>query len=201
MTVIFEKFKRQYYSTGREKADGYVRGHFDGLSANEKIKAFDMLSDEMGVNPDAVEWLFYLNDRKAKQVCLDYIQANKSGDKSGFFVIYYYLYKQSGDIRYQKKMIDEFYDFPDYQRGVALEYLRKTKVSMDYTDFLRSIIAGRHVEDLANRAAYHYLLAHNVPGETKKEQEVFDNFLDSLKSTDLSIRSTIMDEIKQSYPI
>lgn len=201
MTVMFERFKRQYYSTGREKADGYDREHFDGLSADEKKKAFDMLSEEMSVNPDAVEWLFYLNVVNAEKVCLDHIQANRSGDKSGFFVFYYYLYKQSGDSSYQKKIIDEFYDFPDYQRGVALEYLRKTKVSMDYMNFLKSIIADRNFEDLANRAAYHYLLAHNVLGGTKKEQEVFSSYLYSLKSNDLSVRSAIMDEIDQSYPI
>jgi hypothetical protein len=201
MTVAFEKFRQQYYSTGREKADGYTKSHFVGLSDKEKVKAFDMLAKELGANPDAVEWLFYLNQSKAEQFCLDYIQKDISKDKSGYFVLYYHLYKNSGDLKYQSNFINDFNSYPDYQKGVALEYLSRTKPTIELLNFLKSIISSRSDEGTADRAAYHLLRMHKVPGSTTEEQKIFFKFFDSLKNSEPSTRDTAIKEIERLFPI
>lgn len=43
MTVAFDIFMREHHATGSEKADGYSRNAFIGLSPQEKEQVFRLL--------------------------------------------------------------------------------------------------------------------------------------------------------------
>jgi hypothetical protein len=108
MTLAFETFMRQCRLTGREKADGYSRDAFIGLAPNEKDIVLQKLASEL---PWSAEWLFFVDEQKALAIAKEKEQSLRGNPYQDVFRIQQQLVKYSGDLLYQKHMIE---DYPKY---------------------------------------------------------------------------------------
>lgn len=184
MSDAYQRFIRQYNATGREKADGYDRSHFDGMTPAEKAQAFELLKDEAVNLPEVVKWLFHLDAARAAPVALQIAQSRDSDAYYPWYLIYEQLQAHSQDLRYQKQMIDGYPRVAADYRAQAVEALGRTPPSAARRDFFRDVVTNESDPSVLAGAAYHLARDLKLPQTTDQEKKRFRDILVGLSGDD-----------------
>jgi hypothetical protein len=188
----YQQFIRQYNATGREKADGYARAHFDGMTPAEKAQAFDLLKDEVARHPSFVEWLFYVDAARAAPVALQIVQQQEVDPYYPAYLVYEQLQAHSQDLRYQQRMIDGYPRVPADYRDQAIEALGRTPPSPARRDFLRDVLLSETNPSVLAGAAYHLVVDLKLPYNTDAEKKRFRQVVAALGSEDATQRQATL---------
>lgn len=170
MTSVFEKFMRQYKMTGSEKADGYSQDVFVGLSENEKRTVFELLVTEL---PWEIEWLFFIDPEKALRIAKEK-ESKLRGDPYGHaYLFQQQIVKYSGDLLYQKRMIDDYPGYPERVRPLVVDAIHRTPKNEDTVAFFKHVVLVEVNASAVARASRHLLDSLKVPQATEAEKENF----------------------------
>ena len=188
MSEAWDRFDRQLQATGREKADGYSAAHFQGMTAEEKGRAFDLLRQEARIDPTVAEWLFHLEPARAEAACRDLLAQEQANPHFSAFVVEHALCKHTQDLRYQQRMIDGYPRVPDDQKPRALERLGHTPASPALRAFFHDLLLAETDPELLASAAYQVLLAHELPYASEGDKTRFRDLLSRLSSPSRATR-------------
>jgi hypothetical protein len=198
MSLAFDNFLRQYNATGSEKADGYSRDAFEGLTDPEKDTVFNMLEKEL---PYSAEWLFFLDPQKALAVCEKTESSWRGDGYKHVFVLQSELLRHTGDLKYQKHMIEDYFKYSERLRAQVADSLGRTPVSAQLIDSLRSIISVETNENAIARASFHLVKLHGVPAKTEEEKNKFWRYVADLRSESDDKKAYAMKDLARNYQI
>ncbi|HEY6528289.1 MAG TPA: hypothetical protein VIZ65_06310 [Cellvibrionaceae bacterium] len=119
MTLTFTRFLAQFNSTGNDKAQGYDKSHFVGLSDDEKIKVFGLLEEEL-IAPGVIGWLFFLDTNKTEAALLNYLVSSKK-PAAGSHRILIALYHYTQNERYLNDFEDDFHQLDEWEKEEAIQ--------------------------------------------------------------------------------
>jgi hypothetical protein len=185
MTAAFDKFMEQYNKTGSEKADGYSRSAFDGLSEEEKEVVFKLLESEL---PFSAEWLFYVNAEKAVIVVKAEEERLRGNPYEQVFLLQENMVKYTGDLAYQDHMMEDFPSYIDRLKPLVVDSIGRTPATDATNSFLKKIIMVETNTSAVARAARQFLIAKNVPNNTEEEGEKFASLMRELRNDDSQIK-------------
>lgn len=193
MTAAFDTFMEQYNRTGSEKADGYTRSAFDGLSDTERDVVFGLLASEL---PFSVEWLFYVNAEKAAEV-VKLEEERLRGDRyQHVFLLQEYLVKYTGDLVYQAHMIEDFPNYIDRLKPLVVDSLSRTPVNDDVRSFYKKVILAETNSSAVARSARHFLDAHGVPDAGDAEEVRYSHLVQQLRSDDIQVKLLVISQVE-----
>lgn len=198
MSAAFDEFLRQHTASGSEKADGYSKAAFEGLSDEEMKQAFDLLEKEL---PYSVEWLFFLDPIRAKRVAENEEATSRKNSYYPTFILQRELLKQTGDLTYQQHMFEDYPHYADHIKPQAVDSLGKTPVSPDLAKILQSIVLTEVNEKAVARAAFHLVRIHSVPTQTEDERNKFWRLVANLKSDSALTKANTFKTLDTVYPI
>lgn len=190
MTPAFAQFTRQYHLTGREKADGYDWTAFAGLADDEKPVVFDMLEQEL---PWASDWFFALDPARALVVA-QRIEPGLRG-RSGAHWLQQQIVRYSGDLRYQRHMMEDYPRYADRNRAQVIDSLAATPANSDTIAFFKQVVTTEAEHDAVFRAGWALLSALGVPGSTEPEQQVYHRILDGFRQPELAARLAALAQL------
>lgn len=196
MTLAFEKFMRQYESTGPEKADGYSQDVFLGLDENEKKKAFELLVTEL---PWGIEWLFFLEPQKALAVAKDREAKLRGKSYADTYMLQQQIVKYSGDLRYQLHMIDDYPGYSESVRPLVVDAIHSTPQNENTMAFFKSVILTEVSGSAVARASRHLLDALRVPQVTPAEKENYRAMVAELRSDDTQRKLRTIAKLERKY--
>jgi hypothetical protein len=185
MTAAFDKFMEQYNKTGSEKADGYSRSAFDGLSEEEKEVVFKLLESEL---PFSAEWLFYVNAEKAVIVVKAEEERLRGNPYEQVFLLQENMVKYTGDLAYQDHMMEDFPSYIDRLKPLVVDSIGRTPATDATNSFLKKIIMVETNTSAVARATRQFLIAKNVPNNTEEEGEKFASLMRELRNDDSQIK-------------
>lgn len=202
MSDTFDRFLKQYHAQGREKADGYDRSHFDGLTDDEKIRAFELLAREAEGAPEtATPWLFHLDPPRAEAVTLDQI-AKKKGDPYGEnYVRQFELLNYTHDLAYQRAMLDDYPLYTRLNKSDALHRILRTPDTPELRRFVRDVLLRETDASAVAAAAIGFLRLHRVPKDAPQERAIHKAYGARLKNPSPQVRADAVREIEQKYPL
>lgn len=179
MTAAFNEFLRQYNLTGREKADGYSPDVFIGLDEIEKQQVFDLLLTEISIS---VKWLFYLNPEKAL-FTIKQTEAEWRGESyRRVFSLQEEIIQHTGDLTYQEHMIEDYQNYAESLKPLAIDSLGRTPDTVKKINFLKNIILTETNEDAVFRASERLLDSLKLPRDNEKSENDYQITLDHLNS-------------------
>ncbi|WP_198117183.1 hypothetical protein [Massilia rhizosphaerae] len=181
MSLAFEKFIKQYNATGSEKADGYSPDVFVGLDEVEKEKVFDLLVTEL---PWGIEWLFFLDSQKALEIAKERESKLRGNPYAGAYVFQQQIVKYSGDLLYQRHMIDDYPGYPENIRPLVVDAMHRTPDNENTIAFYKNVILAEANSSAVARASRHLLDALKVPRATDAEKEIYRGLVAELRKDD-----------------
>jgi len=93
----FTAFEREFYSTGRDKIDGYTFSNFDAMTPTEKSKAVDMLAGELPSFFPAADALAYLDADRCEAEIRKTLSAKTPVERGRAFHLYFVLWQITGE--------------------------------------------------------------------------------------------------------
>ena len=195
MTDVFEKFIKQYNSIGSQKSDGYDKSFFDGMTDLEKEKAFEMLVQEL-IAPGVIEWLYYLDLAKTKKSLINYISNLKKNEMDGVHRLYAFMFKQTGDKKYQDLLIDNYPNYPDREKRQAIWLIHASKPERAkeialYIGIIKSSIRTKGL----STAADFFLRINGFTLDTEEEKKEFYRLRKDLESSDPALKEIAINNI------
>ena len=181
MTLAFEKFIKQYEMTGREKADGYSQDVFLGLDESEKKKVFELLVAEL---PWGIDWLFFLEPKKALTVAKERESELRGEPYGDAYMLQQQIVKYSGDLSYQKHMIDDYAVYSESVRPLVVDAIYRTPQNEDTISFFKHVVLTEVSGSAVARASRHLLDALKVPKASETEKENYRAMVAELRSGD-----------------
>ncbi len=194
MTLAFEKFMRQYETTGREKADGYSQDVFIGLDESEKKRVFELLVAEL---PWGIEWLFFIEPQKALAVAKEREAELRGKPYSDNYVLQQQIVKYSGDLRYQQRMIDDYPGYSDSVRPLVVDAIHRTPQNENTIAFFKNVILTEVNGSAVARASRHLLDALKVPQSTEAEKEKYRAMVAELRSDDTQRKLRMITKLER----
>lgn len=132
MTV--HTFKTQSMMTGSEKADGYSRDAFIGLTENEKETVFQILESEL---PFSVEWLFLGDATRAyEEVAERTEQQIRHDGYKHVYLLQKYLTRHSDDLTYHRR-IEGYPHCADYIKPLVIDAIGRTLANKAAIEFFK----------------------------------------------------------------
>jgi hypothetical protein len=175
---MIKNFLTKFGSAGSEKADGYSRNDFIGLTECEKKTAFDYLVLEL---PWEVEWLFFLDPKRAAIVAKKKEAEERGNRHSHVYLIQKQLVNQCGEMKYQQHMIDDYYNYIDCLKPLVVDAIAQTPRSSSSVNFFKNLILVESNEDALAGASVHFLNSLGFMRETESEKKVYLQLLSQLR--------------------
>jgi hypothetical protein len=198
MTQAFETFMKQHKSTGSQKADGYSSDAFEGLNDREKAIVFDLLASELPWY-GAVKWIFTLDPKQALTISKE-LEKRLRGDPYGdAYMIQPSLLQYSGDMIYQKHLIEDYSNYVDDKKPYVVDAVDKTPINAASVDFFKRVILTEVNSSAVARASRYFLNSMNVPNKTEADRKYYIRLLDDLRSdsTATKLRAIAQVEIQK----
>lgn len=178
MSCMIKNFLTKFGRTGSEKADGYSRNDFIGLTEFEKKTAFDYLVLEL---PWEVEWLFFLDPKRAATVAKQKEAEERGNRHSHVYLIQKQLVNQCGEMKYQQHMIDDYYNYIDCLKPLVVDAIAQTPRSSSSVNFFKHLILVESNEDALAGASVHFLNSLGFIRETESEKKAYLQLLSQLR--------------------
>lgn len=167
VTESFSEFMRQYKMTGSEKADGYNRDVFIGLTEHEKEEVFKLLMTEL---PWSVEWIFLLDPEKAITAVKVEEQKMRGDPYEQVHLLQQQLLKYTGDLAYQQRMIEDYPHYIDRLKPPVVDSIAHTPTNEAKFAFLEQVIATEVNTTAVARAVDHLLYLSKTPKNTDEDE-------------------------------
>lgn len=193
MTLAFETFMKQHNSVGSEKADGYGRNAFVGLDAHEKEVVFNLLLTEL---PWSAEWLFRLDSKKALIAAKEKEEKLRGNPYEDVFILQEQIVKYSGDLLYQKHMVEDYFNYMDSSKPLVIDSISRTPTNEDVLSFFKQIIMVEADASAVARASRHLLNAMKIPCDTDEEEKIYNRLITALRSEDIKIKKKAIAEVE-----
>jgi hypothetical protein len=178
MSNAFEEFLTQFKKTGSEKADGYRRDAFIGLTELEKKIVFDYLVSEL---PWQIEWLFFINPQQAAVVAKNREAKERGNRYAHVYLIQKQLVNQCGEMEYQQHMIDDYYNYIDEIKPLVVDAIAQTPISSSSVSFFKNLILVESNEDALASASVHFLNSMGFVRDTESEKKIYLRLLKELR--------------------
>lgn len=192
MTTSFENFLKQYEKTGSEKADGYSRDVFVGLSESEKERVFALLLKEL---PFSAKWLFFLDAKKA----LPFVIAEEKRLRGNEFAHAYQLQEEliehTGDLSYQTIMIETYHNYISRLKPLVVDAIARTPPNLATISFLKSVILADGSSDAVSRAAWRLVSVLNIPRTNEAEESVYKQMVTDLRNESLDVKLRALKQL------
>lgn len=185
VTVAFETFMAQYRMTGSEKADGYTRGAFDGLTESEKDTVFGMLESEL---PFSVEWLFHLDPGRARDVVKNAEQELRGDGYQHVYLLQEHLVRSAGELQYQEHLLDDYPHYADRLKPLVINAVGRTPTNEKTIGFFKKVILTETNVSAIRRAAQALLWAQKLSADTELDEESDCELLHDLSNEDVEVR-------------
>lgn len=182
-TGAFDKFMKQYHATGSEKADGYSRDVFIGLTPQEKEEVFRLLVTEL---PWSVEWLFLVDEERALPIVKEAEQEGRDDPYGDTYMLQAAIVNHTSDLTYQDRMIEDYPSYHQRKKRLVVDAINRTPANETTIDFFRRLILTETNEDAVAGASIYFLHSLNVANATQSDRVVYDRLLDGLRSDDTS---------------
>ena len=144
-----------------------------------------MLESEL---PWSAEWLFLIDKEKALIVSKEK-EAKWRGDPYlDVYMIQEQIVKYSGDLSYQRHMIEDYRNYIDSSKPLVVDSINRTPSSDAALEFFKQVILVEVNSSAVARAARHLLDALKVPSETDDEEEKYKRLVNELRSDDIQIK-------------
>jgi len=186
MTVAFDTFMAQYRMTGSEKADGYSRDAFDGLAESEKDTVFAMLESEL---PFSVEWLFYLNPERARDVVKRAEQEFRGDAYRPVYLLQEYLVRSAGELQYQEHLLEDYPHYADHLKPLVINAVGRTPANRKTIEFFKQVILTETNVSAIRRAAQELLWAVKFSVDTERDEQSDCTLLEDLANENVDVRA------------
>lgn len=172
MTSTYTKFLEQFNSKGREKADGYDKSHFDGLTDKEKDLAFELLSTEY-ISPKTIDWMHYICPEKTVKFSENKINRD-TRISPGIHRIYFFLYKKTKNIELLRRLIEAFPQIQSSEKNEVIWMIKRSDMCKnEKLDFYKKVITEDHDRKAISSAADFFLVESGVQRKTASEKNDF----------------------------
>jgi len=186
MTVAFDTFMAQYRMTGSEKADGYTRGAFDGLAESEKDIVFSTLESEL---PFSVEWLFYLDPERAREVVKRAEQESRGDAYQHTYLLQEFLVRSAGELQYQVHLLEDYPHYADRLKPLVINAVGRTPANEKTIGFFKRVILTETNMSAIRRAAQELFWAMKLSADTEPDEQSDGRLLDDLANENVDIRA------------
>ena len=192
MTVAFDTFMAQHRMTGSEKADGYSCDAFDGLAESEKDTVFAMLESEL---PFSVEWLFYLNPERAREVVKSAEQEFRGDAYRHIYLLQEYLVRSAGELQYQEHLFEDYPHYADRLKPLVINAVGRTPANEKTIGFFKQVILAETNVSAIRRAAQELLWAIEFYANTETDQQAYCDLLEDLTNENLDVRAKAVSRV------
>ncbi len=193
MTLAFETFMKLYKMTGSEKADGYSRDAFIGLEEHEKSEVFKLLVTEL---PWSAEWIFFLDPEKASVVAKENEKELRGDPYANVYLLQQQLVKYSGDIIYQKHMIEDYPNYIDRLKPYVVDSIGRTPSNEAKVAFLKQVILVETNESAVASASCHLLNAVKFPRTNEADERNYTRLMSELRSDSTQVKQRAIAEVE-----
>lgn len=198
MTTKFDNFLDQFHSSGSQKADGYNLSHFEGLSEQEKNKAFNLLESELTA-PGVSDWLVYLDKPRAITTLTNYVNNYIPNKSDGLHRALNSLFKATGDKKHLNELMNKFQLLFDWEKEEAVWVIHNSPIeSKKASEFYENIILSESNPSLVTSASDFFLRSNGVTCNSKEESKSFFDLRNQLCSDDIRTRTTTLAKIKDA---
>lgn len=185
MTAAFDTFMAQYKQTGSEKADGYTRDAFEGLTDSEKETVFELLVSEL---PYSTEWLFFVDPVRALATVKETEQKMRGDSYEHVFLLQEYLVKYSGDLVYQDHLIEDYPVYVERLKPLVVDAVARTPANENTVGFFKKLILTETNKSAANRAAQWLLMTTEFASGAEADEQRYLDLVDQLTDPDFDVR-------------
>lgn len=194
MTLAFEKFMQQHRETGSAKADGYSDDVFIGLEKDERNVVFDLLVKEL---PWAAEWLVLVDREKALKILMQKEKELRGNGYEHTYMIQQQIVKCTGDIEYQKHMIEDYSIYISRIKPLVIDSIGRTPINQDVINFLKKVILVEIDASAVARASRNLLTAVRFPNDSDAETGLFRKVENELRSDDDKIKQRALAKVSK----
>lgn len=192
MTLAFDIFMEEFNMTGSEKADGYSRSAFTGLSEAEREIVFDLLVSEL---PWQIKWLFFLDPKKAA-----FISRQKEAEQRGDRFAHVYMFQeqlvnQCGELVYQKHMINDYKNYVDYLKPSVLRAIVCTPTNSWTINLFKEVILVEVDKKLVVIASDYFLESTGFSRDIDENRILYNRLFSDLESEDTTRKVKAIDYI------
>lgn len=193
------KFLEQYNAKGREKAEGYDKSHFEGMSDEEKESAFDLLEKEV-LAPGVAQWMYYLNARKAIAVISDIVENGFKEPQFEKAQLLGFLYDVTGVEQYFEDVLDLYDELDEKGRKKLLWLVRNSRASdLRKKEFYTNTVFSEVGSEPLTTASDFYLVSIGAKRSSEKERKQFYSDREQLVESDLNTRGPLMRHFEKKY--
>ena len=179
---------------GSEKADGYSQDAFTGLDDHEKETVFKLLVTEL---PWSVEWLFFLDPARALVVTKELEEKLRSDSYADVYMLQQKLVKYSGDLLYQKHMIEDYANYDDDSKPLVVDAIHRTPANEATIKFFKQIVLTEVNASAVARASRHLLDAVRIARVTKSDEINYDRLVNELRSESTQVKMQAIAKIEK----
>ncbi|RAM61757.1 hypothetical protein [Herbaspirillum rubrisubalbicans] len=195
MSTTFNNFIKQYHRSGSEKADGYDKSSFIRLADHEKKSVFEMLVSELPWI-GAIEGLFLLDPVRALEIC------KKEEEKlriagSAAYMLQPFLVKYSGDLIYQRHLIEDYSGYYDDLKPKVVDAVSRTPITTDSIEFFKSVVLTEANTSAVARASRHLLDALRLPHDEDEDKARYQQLLVDLRSENIQTKLRCLEKINR----
>lgn len=197
----FDRFLKQLYAEGGEKADGFDLSHFDGLTLDERLEAARLLRDALLRGDDTAAHGLVLLDPQAARATLEETLQKYSEDAYGSLTLAGELWSLTRDLRYQDLMIACLKHPNSTIRLRALVMLRDTPHGDKLMSELQSLVMDDPDETIRFWAAIHLLYGFGLITDFHKREHPYKQIVRDLSDESREVRQKALAELKsQNLP-
>jgi hypothetical protein len=194
MTSAFEKLKKQHAMTGSEKADGYSYDVFLGLDEDEKEAVFNLLVREL---PWSAEWLFHLDLERALPIAKALEKELRGTYYSHAFMLQPLLVKYTGELIYQRHMIEDYSTCDDSLKQQVVWALRNTPANDATIKFFKEVILVDANECAVASASNSLLYALEFPKSSEEDKQNYRRLIGDLRSDSAEAKNKAIAELEK----
>jgi hypothetical protein len=193
MTAAFDTFMQQNQMIGSEKADGYSPDAFVGLTDQEKDIVFQLLEKEL---PWSAQWIFLVDPERAATVLKADEQTLRGDPYEDVYMIQQNLVTYTGDLLYQKHMIQDYPNYIEKKRPLVVDAVHRTPANEDTINFFKQVILVEVNSSAVARASRHLLDALGYSRATESDKRNYDQLISNLRSDDDQLKQETLSRIR-----
>lgn len=193
MSIAYDTFMKQYHATGSEKADGYSRSAFIGLTPSEKEEVFRLLATEL---PWSVEWLFFVDAERALPIAVEAEKQDRNNPYGDTYMLQAAIVNYTGDLTYQEHMIQDYPAYHKSEKRQVISAINRTPTNETTIGFFKNLILTETNPDAVAGASIYFLNSRNVSNVTQRDRVVYDRLLDELRSDDTSTKLRAIAQVE-----
>jgi len=195
-SVTFDRFLKQLYAQGREKADGFDPGDFDGMAANERQEAARLLREALLKGDDtAARGLVFLDPQTARPILEEALQ-KVQGDAWVRLSAARELWGLTGESHYQGLMIDALRDPSELIRHRTLVALEETPHNDRLMTALESLVKDDPDNVTRFMAAKHLLFGLGLITDIHDTNHPYKQKVRDLTDENRQVREKALAELK-----